>query len=226
MTALSSDASSFRVLDARLYDDGEESDHGFVQVEGTIRNTIDEMLVGFAMRPGLICEQVKYRVALAANDIGDGGIGYLNVDARNAFSPARYSVSFLCLVCGYHPCYGHDQIRTGLGSDDARLEDVPLSQHVVHVHLAALVSWDAVWDLVLARNKHCTDMVRISSQKRAFEYAKEIACGQLREEFLRNPEANPEHLVADLGINPQFQAEALAALRFEMQMLAMLDARG
>ena len=134
--------------------------------------------------------------------------------------------SFLCLVCGYHPCYGHDQIRTGLGSDDARLEDVPSSQHDVHVHPAALVSWDAVWDLVLARNKHCTDMVRISSQKRAFEYARGIASGRLRDEFFRNPEANPEHLVEELGINPQFQAEALAELRWEMQMHALLDARG
>ena len=101
----------------------------------------------------------------------------MNVDARNAFSPARYSVSFLCLVCGYHPCYGHDQIRTGLGSDDARLEEVSSSQSVVHVHPVALVSWDAVWELVLARNsyvphslvQHCTNMVRISSQVRAFE---------------------------------------------------------
>ena len=198
MTALSSDASSFRVLDARFYDDGKDADCGFVQVEGTIRDTIDEILLGFAMPPELICEQVKYRLTLAANDVGDGGIGYLHVDARSLFSPARYSVSFLCLVCGYHPCYGHDQIRTTLGSDDAHWKDASSSeidqihrlrsQRVVHVHPAALVSWDAVWDFVLEGNKHSTDMVRISSQKRALQYEAKIAFAQLREEVLMNPE--------------------------------------
>ena len=51
----------------------------FERAPRQIRSTVDEMLAGFAMRPGLICEHVKYRVALAANDVGDGGIGYLNV---------------------------------------------------------------------------------------------------------------------------------------------------
>ena len=41
----------------------------------------------------------------------------------------------------------------------------------------------------------------------------------------RNPESNPEHLADKFG-NPRLRAEALADLRWEMQMYALLDARG
>ena len=225
-----------RVLDHyRRYDDCAEPDTGYVQVEGVIRNTFDEILVGFAMRPGLICEEVKFRVTLAGNDLGDGGIGFFDVHARDAVSAARYSKSYLCLVCGYHPCYGHGHIRTALKSDDARLEVksqdaclevVSSSQSFDHVLQGALVSWDAVWDRVLERSAYvphslaqrCTDMVRISSQKRAFEYASAFALEQLQDEIMRNPEANPEHLVEELGIDPRLRADVMAHLRWEIQM--------
>ena len=164
-------------------DDSAEADTGYVEVEGVIRNTFGEILVGFAMRPGLICELVKFRVTLVGNDMGDGGFGFFNVQARDASSPARYSESYLCLVCGYHPCYGHGQIRTALKSDDARLEVGSSSQSFDHVLQGALVSWDAAWDRVLERNayvphslaQHCTDLVRISSQKRALKFIRIMA---------------------------------------------------
>ena len=35
---------------------------------------------------------------------------------------------------------------------------------------------------------------------------------------MRNPEANPEHLVEELGIDPRFRADGLAYLRWEIQL--------
>ena len=66
-------------------------------------------------------------------------------------------------------------------------------------------------------------MVRSSSQQWAFEYARSPAAGEVAYEFDRNPEANLEHLVEELGIDPRFRADVLADLRWGNQTFQMLD---